>query len=139
MAAAKRLNPFTPSWYNVACAEALYSLRRFAEAVQALKRLPDLGLYEQAWMAACYAQAGQMAEAQDQTGAILRRQPTSQRPNSFAALSCLSVPETATSSAKASSGQDFQNNGFEAGFRCIEEGLLSGAALTSSRTSALLE
>jgi hypothetical protein len=70
-----RLNPFAPSWYNVACAEALYLLRRFAEAVQALKRLPDLGLYEQAWMAACFAQSGQMAEAQAQTGAILRRQP----------------------------------------------------------------
>jgi TolB-like protein/class 3 adenylate cyclase/Tfp pilus assembly protein PilF len=73
--AAMRLNPFSPSWYNVACAEALYLLRRYAEAVQALKRLPDLGLYEQAWMAACYAQAGQPAEAQAQTGAILRRQP----------------------------------------------------------------
>jgi hypothetical protein len=26
--AAMRLNPFNPSWYNVACAEALYLLRR---------------------------------------------------------------------------------------------------------------
>jgi adenylate cyclase len=43
--------------------------------VQALKRLPDVGLYEQAWIAACYAQSGQMAEAQAQTGAILRLHP----------------------------------------------------------------
>jgi tetratricopeptide (TPR) repeat protein len=41
MEAAIRLNPFHPTWYNANLGVAFYSLRRYAEAAQAFKRLPD--------------------------------------------------------------------------------------------------
>ena len=41
--AAVRLNPLHPPWYNAHFGVALYSLRRFAEAAQALKQMPFPG------------------------------------------------------------------------------------------------
>jgi TolB-like protein/class 3 adenylate cyclase len=40
---AMRLNPFHPPWYHFLHAGALYSLRRFSEAAQAIKRMPSEG------------------------------------------------------------------------------------------------
>ena len=41
MTAARRLNPYHPTWYHHSHGIALYSLRRFGEAAQAFSRLPN--------------------------------------------------------------------------------------------------
>ncbi len=73
--AAVRLNPLHPPWYNSSFGIALYSLRRFAEAAQALKRIPDPGTWSRARVAACYAQLDRSAEAQAAVAEVLRLQP----------------------------------------------------------------
>jgi adenylate cyclase len=71
--AAVRLNPLQPSWYNSHFGVALYSLRRFEEAAQALKRIS--GPWSRARLAACYAQLEWTAEAQAAVAEVLRLQP----------------------------------------------------------------
>jgi adenylate cyclase len=73
--ASERLNPFPPTWYLFSLATPLYSLRRYAEAAQALKRLVNPGPWTRARLAACHAQLGQTKEAQAQVSAILRLRP----------------------------------------------------------------
>jgi tetratricopeptide (TPR) repeat protein len=73
--AAVRLNPFHPPWYNAHFGIAFYSLGRFDEAAQALRRLPDPGTWSLARLAACYGQLGKSAEAQVAVAEILRLQP----------------------------------------------------------------
>jgi len=73
--AAIRLNPLHPPWYNTPFGIALYSLRRFAEAAQALKRIPDPGTWSRVRLAACYAQLERSAEAQAAVAEVLRLQP----------------------------------------------------------------
>ena len=73
--AAKRLNPLHPSWYNFSVGIALYSLARYEEAAKAFQRLPNLGPWARARLAACLAQMGQTAEAQVQAAAVLEKQP----------------------------------------------------------------
>jgi TolB-like protein/class 3 adenylate cyclase/Tfp pilus assembly protein PilF len=75
MRGAIRLNPCYPAWYNTHLAIPLYSLRRYSEAAQALNRLPSLGPWSRARLAACYGQLGREQEAQAQTEAILRVRP----------------------------------------------------------------
>jgi adenylate cyclase len=73
--AAVRLNPLFPPWYNAHFGIALYSLGRFAEAAQALRRMPYPGTWSRARLAACYAQLERKAEAQAAVAEILRLQP----------------------------------------------------------------
>jgi adenylate cyclase len=73
--AAVRLNPLFPPWYNAHFGIALYSLGRFAEAAQALRRMPYSGTWSRARLAACYAQLERKAEAQAAVAEILRLQP----------------------------------------------------------------
>jgi tetratricopeptide (TPR) repeat protein len=73
--AAVRLNPLHPPWYNAPLGIALYSLRRFAEAAQALKRIPDQGTWARARLAACYAQLERSTEAQQTVADVLQLQP----------------------------------------------------------------
>jgi adenylate cyclase len=75
MDAAMRLNPLHPTWYYSQLGIVLYSLRRYAEAAQGLKRLPNPGHWSRAWLAACYAQLGQMSETKAEVAAILREWP----------------------------------------------------------------
>jgi TolB-like protein/Tfp pilus assembly protein PilF len=75
MAAARRLNPFHPTWYNIALGIALYSLGHYGEAAQAFKQLPNPGPWSRARLAACYAQAGLSGEAEAQRAAILKLRP----------------------------------------------------------------
>jgi TolB-like protein/Tfp pilus assembly protein PilF len=73
--AAVRLNPLHPPWYNAQFGVALYSLRRFAEAAQALNRLPNRGAWSRARLAACYAQLERTSDAQAAVAEVLRLQP----------------------------------------------------------------
>ena len=75
MEAAVRLNPLHPPWYNAHFGVALYSLRRFDEAAQALKRMPRPSTWSMARLAACYAQLERTAEAQAAAAEVLRLQP----------------------------------------------------------------
>jgi len=75
MEAAIRLNPFPPLWYNGDLGAALFTLRRYAEAVQALKLLPDRWEWASARLAACYAHLGQAKEAQAQALLVTRLRP----------------------------------------------------------------
>jgi TolB-like protein/class 3 adenylate cyclase/Tfp pilus assembly protein PilF len=75
MEAAIRLNPFHPLWYNADLGVALYTLRRYAEAAQAFKRLPDRWQWSSARLAACYAHLGQSKEAQTQAAVVMRFRP----------------------------------------------------------------
>jgi tetratricopeptide (TPR) repeat protein len=71
---AMRLNPFHPDWYNATYAIALYSLNRFAEAAQAIKRMPSEGRWSSR-LAACYGQLGRVEEARAEVAAILKAKP----------------------------------------------------------------
>ena len=51
------------------------ALRRFAEAAQALNRLPNPKAWSRARLAACYAQLEQTAEAKAAVSEVLRLQP----------------------------------------------------------------
>jgi adenylate cyclase len=73
--AAVRLNPLHPPWYHSQFGIALYSLRRFAEAAQALKRVPHPGTWLLARLAACYAQLERNAEIQETVAEVLRLRP----------------------------------------------------------------
>jgi tetratricopeptide (TPR) repeat protein len=73
--AAVRLNPLHPPWYHNQFGIALYSLQRFAEAAQALKRVPHPGTWLLARLAACYGQLERRAEAQEAVAEVLRLQP----------------------------------------------------------------
>ena len=71
---AMRLNPFHPDWYHASYAIALYSLNRFAEAAQAIKRMPSEGRWSSR-LAACYGQLGRVEEARAEVAAILKAKP----------------------------------------------------------------
>jgi tetratricopeptide (TPR) repeat protein len=75
MATARRLNPFQPTWYNFGLGITLYSLRRYTEAEQTLKRLPNPGPWPRSVLAACCAQLAKAVEAQAQVMAFLRLRP----------------------------------------------------------------
>ena len=75
MATARRLNPFHPTWYNFGLGVTLYSLRRYAEAEQAVKRLPNPGPWLRTVLAASCAQLAKTVKAQAQVAAILRLRP----------------------------------------------------------------
>ena len=75
MEAAMRLNPFYPIWYELQFGIVLYSLRRYDEAVKALKRRPNATYWatrSRARLAACYAQLGQTEQAEKETAEVLR-------------------------------------------------------------------
>jgi adenylate cyclase len=75
LVAAVRVNPLYPPRHNIHFGIALYSLRRFAEAAQALKRIPQPDTWTLARLAACYAQLERSAEAQKAAVDVLRLQP----------------------------------------------------------------
>ena len=65
----------TPPGITLQLGVALYSLRRYAEAAQAFKRVPDPGYWSRARLAACYAQLGTDREAEAQAAAVLQHAP----------------------------------------------------------------
>jgi tetratricopeptide (TPR) repeat protein len=75
MARAIRLNPFHHMWYYNQRAIPLYSLGRYAEAAQDFKKVPNPGYWSSARLAACYAQLGQVSEAQAAMAKVLKLRP----------------------------------------------------------------
>ncbi|MER9626490.1 adenylate/guanylate cyclase domain-containing protein [Mesorhizobium sp. M0296] len=73
--AADRLNPLRSRWSRPLSGIALFSLRRFEEAVHAFKLTPVPTPWSVARLAACYAQLGRTAEAQAAVAEVLRLQP----------------------------------------------------------------
>ena len=53
----------------------LYSLRRYAEAAEAFRQLPNPGPWSRTRLAACYAQLGQEGEAKALVDAVLQARP----------------------------------------------------------------
>jgi TolB-like protein/Flp pilus assembly protein TadD len=59
----EQIDPLYPSYVEVTRANALYDLRRYDEAAQALQRLPHLSVRNWGLLAACHAQLGRRDEA----------------------------------------------------------------------------
>jgi TolB-like protein/DNA-binding SARP family transcriptional activator/cytochrome c-type biogenesis protein CcmH/NrfG len=74
---AMRLNPFHPPWYWADLSVALYTARRYEEALEACRR--TVGVNSKPWtharLAACYAWLGQMEEAHIEVAEVLRQNP----------------------------------------------------------------
>jgi TolB-like protein/class 3 adenylate cyclase len=68
----RRLNPFPPPWYNGVSGNALYLTGRYDEAAAVLSELPKPGVYTLARLAACYAQAGRVAQARTAAEGVLK-------------------------------------------------------------------
>jgi adenylate cyclase len=71
---AKKLTPTQP-WYNDVRGVALYSLHRYGEAAEAFERANVKVPYSYRFLAACYAQLGEMAKAQAAVRKSLELQP----------------------------------------------------------------
>lgn len=75
MQSAMRLNPLHPFWYDFQLGVAQYSARRYEEAAQTFKRVPNRGVWAHSRLAACYAQLGRLADARAQAAEVLRLKP----------------------------------------------------------------
>lgn len=60
---ALRLNPYHPTWYLSVISIAYFAARRYEEAIAALEGARTSYPDDPAWLAACYAQVGQMDKA----------------------------------------------------------------------------
>jgi adenylate cyclase len=72
---AQSLNPAPPPWYTLYLGIAYYIVRRYDDAVTALRRGGPLGDVRQRWLAASYAQLGRAAEAKAAAAEYLKRTP----------------------------------------------------------------
>ena len=63
---AEQLNPRIPNWYASNCAFALFELRRYAEAAEALERVTSPAHWDHYYLAACYVNMGRSSEARQQ-------------------------------------------------------------------------
>jgi len=74
---AMRLNPFHPPWYWADLSIALYTARRYEEALEACRLM--VGFNGKPWvrarLAACYAWLGRMEEARIEVAEVLRQNP----------------------------------------------------------------
>ncbi|MBQ0821530.1 adenylate/guanylate cyclase domain-containing protein [Microvirga sp. HBU67558] len=75
MERSRHLNPFHPTWYNSGLGTTLYSLRRYADAAETFRRLPNPGPWSHARLAACYSQLGEEAKAKVLVDAVLQVRP----------------------------------------------------------------
>jgi adenylate cyclase len=70
-----RLNPFHPPWYWADLSIALYTARRYEEALEACRLM--VGFNGKPWvrarLAACYAWLGRMEEARIEVAEVLRQ------------------------------------------------------------------
>jgi len=71
--AARRLHPFHPEWYLAALAVNHYFARQPFEAVALLERAPDAYVDSRAFLAACYADLGDLARARENARRFLAR------------------------------------------------------------------
>lgn len=70
-AIAKRYNPFEFNWVTVCRGIALFSARRYQEAIDTLIQLPEPNNEVRFWLAASYAKAGRIEEAGAMLAAFL--------------------------------------------------------------------
>jgi tetratricopeptide (TPR) repeat protein len=71
-----RLNPLHPAWYYNYLGITFYSLERYAEALQAFRRLPTENYcWKRAMMAACLSRLGRVSEAKSQAERVLEQAP----------------------------------------------------------------
>ena len=70
-----RLNPYHPEWYWMDYGSALYLCDQYEEALEAYSHRQEPNVWLLSRMAACYAQLGRMAEAQDCTARVLKLKP----------------------------------------------------------------
>jgi adenylate cyclase len=73
---ARRLDPYHPTWYWRTLGRAFYTARRYEEAIAAFNRSTILPPWALALVAACHAELGRTALAEQSTDAVLRQQPT---------------------------------------------------------------
>jgi TolB-like protein len=81
---AVRLNPIHPNWYEHDRSFALYALGDYAGAAQLIKLSPAPPAWMQTWLAACYAQCGEDAQAVAAAARIVEIDPEFS-PDRFAA------------------------------------------------------
>ena len=72
---AMKLNPYHPERFWFHLARAQFAARRYAEAIESLRRLSAPDTLQQALLAACYAQLGNSADAAAQVAEVLKRVP----------------------------------------------------------------
>ncbi len=70
---AKRLNPFPPNLYHWYHALALYSGRRYREAIAALKQARTFHCWSHGLLAGCYARLGMHKEARSAVNAFVKQ------------------------------------------------------------------
>lgn len=78
---AKRLNPFPPNLYHWYHALALYSGRRYREAIAALKQVRTFHCWSHGLLAACYARLGMHKEARSALNAFVKQRHLELRQN----------------------------------------------------------
>ncbi len=72
---AMRLNPYHPPRFWNHLGRAYFAARRYAEAVEAFKRIAAPDQFHHAFLAACYAQLGEAAAATKQVKEVLSQNP----------------------------------------------------------------
>jgi adenylate cyclase len=72
---AMRLNPYHPERFWSHLGRAHFVARRYAEAIEAFKKLSAPDHLQHAFLAACHAQLGHAAEAKSHVQEVLKRQP----------------------------------------------------------------
>jgi adenylate cyclase len=72
---ARKFSPIPPNWYYETWGVALYSLKRYAEAAEVLERRTAERAYVYSYLAACYAQLGNLEKAKAAVQERLRLQP----------------------------------------------------------------
>jgi adenylate cyclase len=72
---AMRLNPYHPARFWSHLGRALFVARRYAESVDAVRRVPSSDHFHVASLAACFAMLGDAAQAQAQVGETLHLKP----------------------------------------------------------------
>jgi TolB-like protein len=73
--AAMQRDPFAPTWLWVARCNALFHLKRYDEAVAALRNLSTLHFWHYAYFAAAYAHAGRPDDARRELATFLNGRP----------------------------------------------------------------
>jgi adenylate cyclase len=72
---AMQRDPFAPSWLWVARCNALFHLKRYDEAIAALRNLSTLHFWHYAYFAAAYAHAGRADDARRELTTFLKAKP----------------------------------------------------------------
>ena len=70
-----RLNPYHPARFWNHLARAFFGARRYAEAGEAVQRIAEPDVFHLAFLAACFAMAGDAARAGEQVQLVLRKKP----------------------------------------------------------------